>query len=304
MKQLSDLPQFEKISLKRQPRTRSLAANYPSYSEFNFTNLFAWDIHNMTQVSYFDKGCAILLQHPATKNQFYTLIGSRNLDGRVKQLLEISRQQGFDTCLRRVPQTVVDGINHSDFTIQEDRDNFDYILSASYHAGLRGPKNGDRRYLIRKFLKENGARLTVSRLDLTDHRTQSDILCCMSQWILTRHRNTFTSELERLAITRVLDASDQLPVQALGFYLDGIMHAFSIFEGLNKTMGIVHFEKYNLAYKGIAPYVRHSVAKEFSDNHIASINYEQDLGISGLRQAKLLLHPKRFLKKYTISVKS
>jgi hypothetical protein len=306
MKKIANFPKFEKLSIKHGSLVRSFAADYPSYSEFSFTNLFAWNTDGVTSISRFDDGLAVLLQDHATKEEFYTLIGSQDMDVSVRQLIGINRKKGQGGRLRLVPQTVIDNLdNRSDFIIQEDRDNFDYVLSVSYHANLIGSKNEDRRYLIRKFLKESSTKLEARHLDLADHKTKSDILYCMSQWILASSKNPIASEIERAAIIiRVLDSAGELPVQALGFYVDGVICAFSIFEYIQDSMGIVHFEKCNLSYKGLAQYVRNSVAKEFLANRVHYINYEQDLGIEGLRKAKSMLHPDSFLKKYTVSLKN
>ncbi|MEK7059726.1 MAG: phosphatidylglycerol lysyltransferase domain-containing protein [Patescibacteria group bacterium] len=305
MKKIAQFPQFEKLSTQHESLLRSLVSNYPSYSEFVFTSLFAWDTDDAVQVSCFDGGFAVLSQDHETKKKFYALIGSDNIDFLVRQLIELSNKKGFGGYLRLVPQTVIDNLNKaSDLIIQEDRNNFDYILSANYHAELLGPKNENRRYLIRKFTKENGAGLTVQHLDLTNSQTRSDILECMSKWMLMSSKNSAKSEIEFIAIKRALDLSEQLPLQALGYYINGIMCAFSIFEYIQNSTGIVHFEKCNLNYKGIAQHVRNSVAKEFLANNVHYINYEQDLGVVGLRKAKSMLHPDSFLKKYTVSAKA
>jgi hypothetical protein len=305
MKKIANFPRLEELSIEDGPTLRSLIADYPPYSEFNFTNLFAWDANNVVQVSQFAGGLAILLQDHDTKRNFYTLIGSQSVDLVVKQLIEMSRQKGLGTSLRLVPQTVIDSLNNSsDFIIEEDRDNFDYILSVDYHAKLAGHKNANRRHLITKLVKENNTRLKVKQLDLTDHQDKSDILLCTSQWISASSKNHVKSEAELAAINRVLDSSALLNVRGLGFYIDDTICAFSLFEYLQNAMGIVHFEKCDLSYKGIAQYVRNCVAKEFLAHGVDYINYEQDLGIEGLRKAKSMLHPDSFLKKYTVSLKS
>ena len=297
---LVDFPRFEKLSIKHGPFIRPLAANYPPYSEFNFTNLFAWNTDGLVEVSHFNKGLVLLLKNHKTKKKFYTFIGVQDVGSLAKQLIAKSP----DGYLRLVPQIVADHLSTSDFIILEDRDNFDYVLSANYHAKLVGHKNEKRRYLIKKFLKENGDKLAVKNLDLTDNLSRSDILHCMSQWVLKSSKDPIMSEVESIAIARVLDAADQLPVQGLGFYIDGLLCAFSIFEKTHDLTGIVHFEKCDLYYKGLAQYVRNSVAKEFLANGVRYINYEQDLGIEGLRKAKSMLHPDSFLKKYTVRIKN
>lgn len=297
---LVDFPRFERLSIKHGLLIRSLAANYPSYSEFNFTNLFAWNTDGLVGVSHLNKGLVLLLKNHITNTKFYTFISAQDADSVAKKLIAKSP----DGCLRLVPQIVSDNLSKSDFIIEEDRDNFDYMLSASYHAKLIGHQNEQRRYLIKKFLQENDSKLAVKNLDLTDNLSRSDIRYCMSQWIFKSGKDSLMNEIESIAIGRVLDAADQLPVQGLGFYVDGRLSAFSILEKTHDSTGIVHFEKCDISYKGLAQYVRKSVAEEFLANGVRYINYEQDLGIEGLRKAKSMLHPDSFLKKYTVRLKN
>lgn len=254
-------------------------------------------------VSGFPGGYAVLIGDHAGNNRFYSLIGSDGVLPVVERLLDMSRSQGYDASLRRVPKVVADNLaGDTGMVVREDRDNFDYLLSVSYLAGLEGSKNQSRRRLIRKFLDEHGDSLEVRRLDLTDPKAASDIISCTSEWISLRAgKNPLQSMQEKNAIARVLESAGQLPVRAFGFYADGAIRAFSIFEYLHSSTGVVHFEKCDLRLKGIASYVRHRVAKEFLQDRMLNINYEQDLGIEGLRKAKQMLHPADFLKKYTIS---
>jgi hypothetical protein len=279
---------------------KSVAASYPPYSEFSFTNLFAWNARDLTEISRFDDGLIASLRNRDTGNGFYTLIGSGDLDSLVAELVDMSSAKSLEG-LRLVPQVVVDSLRRpDDYIIEEDRDNFDYVLSTEYHAELKGSKNETRRRLIRKFLRENDAELAVERLDLTNLRVRTEVLDCISQWIRARGKDPQQGEFERAALTRVLDSCSQLDVQAVGFYIHGTMRAFSVYEYLTNDLGIVHFEKCDLSYRGLAQYVRHTVAKLFISNGTRYLNYEQDLGLRGLRQAKSMLHPDRFLKKYTI----
>ena len=53
-------------------------------------------------------------------------------------------------------------------------------------------------------------------------------------------------------------------------------------------MAVVHIEKANPDIRGLYQYINHQF-----------INREEDLGIEGLRKAKLSYHPIRFTEKYT-----
>jgi len=300
METMTATREFKKLSLAHSALFKSVAGGYPAYSEFNFTNLYAWNTRGLTGVSGFERGLVVRLLNRATGNSFFTLIGSVPLDSLIEELIDISRADNLEG-LRLIPQVVVDNLNHpGDFVIEEDRDNFDYVLSAAYHAELKGGKNEQRRYLIRKFLQENNAGLEVAQLDLTNSKIRADILGCMSDWIRKHGKDPQNAQSERLALTRVLESSLALKVQAVGFYIGGTMCAFSVFEYMTEDWGIVHFEKCDLSYRGLAQYVRNTVAKRFVSNGTRYINYEQDLGLQGLRRAKSMLHPDTFLKKYTI----
>ena len=65
---------------------------------------------------------------------------------------------------------------------------------------------------------------------------------------------------------------------------------------------IGHFEKADPKVEGLYQYLKHAVALNLSERGVKYMNIEQDLGVEGLRHAKMGSHPVHFLKKYTVSL--
>ena len=74
--------------------------------------------------------------------------------------------------------------------------------------------------------------------------------------------------------------------------LSGKLTAFSIFSRLNDTTYNVQFEKADFRKKGAAQLINQETAKLLQDRCIY-LNREQDLGVKGLRQAKMSYNPVR-----------
>ncbi|MFH1617769.1 MAG: phosphatidylglycerol lysyltransferase domain-containing protein, partial [Candidatus Margulisiibacteriota bacterium] len=85
-----------------------------------------------------------------------------------------------------------------------------------------------------------------------------------------------------------------------GIFIGGKLQAFTVGTRLNPQTAVIHFETANPDYKGLSQVVNQEfVINEWSK--MKYINREQDLGIPGLRKAKLSYHPHHLVNKYTIS---
>ena len=79
--------------------------------------------------------------------------------------------------------------------------------------------------------------------------------------------------------------------------IDGKPVAFSIGEEVNPRGVVVHFEKALDGYNGLYP----AINREFAARALSGyeyINREEDMGIEGLRKAKLSYYPAILLEKY------
>ena len=84
-----------------------------------------------------------------------------------------------------------------------------------------------------------------------------------------------------------------------GIFIDGKLEAFTMGEYINPNMALIHIEKANPMIRGLYPYINQQfLVNEFSD--VEFVNREEDLGIEGLRKAKLSYHPVKFIEKYTV----
>jgi len=106
---------------------------------------------------------------------------------------------------------------------------------------------------------------------------------------------------EYFAFERFLSSADPC-IETVGLYADSRLVGFSSFELLPNEMAIVHFSKADHAlHGGICDVLYWEEAKLLKTRGVRHYNWEQDLGLNGLRQSKKKYQPTRFLQKFTVS---
>ncbi len=106
-------------------------------------------------------------------------------------------------------------------------------------------------------------------------------------------------EDEQIVINELLENFDALGVVAGIIVCDGQPVAYSIGEKMSQNMALIHIEKANRAYSGAYAAINKMFAEhEFSDTQF--INREEDMGIEGLRKAKLSYRPAQLGEYYTV----
>ncbi len=92
-----------------------------------------------------------------------------------------------------------------------------------------------------------------------------------------------------------------LDVQGAVITIENKVVAFTIGQMLNENTAVVHIEKADPEIQGLYPVIN----QQFCENNWHSaryINREQDLGIPGLREAKLSYYPDHMVKKFCITL--
>ena len=186
----------------------------------------------------------------------------------------------------------------------EERDMFDYIYDGESIRTLAGTKNQKKRNHLSYFLKEYENRFTYKLLNEDNFSECIDLLKEWSQ--LKAENDTYDESVdeELIGIKKIFNNYDKLSdkIKIAGVYIDDKLEAFTIGELLNKNMAVIHIEKANANIRGLYPFInKEFLVNEFSD--VEFVNREEDMGIEGLRKAKLSYHPVRFVEKYTIREK-
>jgi hypothetical protein len=82
--------------------------------------------------------------------------------------------------------------------------------------------------------------------------------------------------------------------------IDGNLEALSIGGRLGKKTVTVHVEKANTAFRGLYQAINNEFCKHVAKD-VKRINREEDMGIPGLRKAKLSYKPSMLVEKYTVT---
>ena len=107
-------------------------------------------------------------------------------------------------------------------------------------------------------------------------------------------------DYEVRGIHEILKNCSLLNVRMSGVYIDGHLEAFTIgsYNPLEK-MAVIHIEKANPEIRGLYQFINQQfLIEEFPDAVL--INREDDLGLEGLRKAKLSYNPIDYARKYQV----
>jgi hypothetical protein len=194
---------------------------------------------------------------------------------------------------KNIPQSVLeanrDKIAEMGISVEEDRDNFDYLYSQNELASLSGKKFHKKKNHVNSFLLSypNHEEKTIGA------DTVGDAIKVLDAWRAGR-----PDEGDYKAAKEALELRDTLGMDGMVVYIEGRPAAYCLGEQHpNGRIYLEHFEKGLDEYRGIYQYVNMAFAASLA-GRAELINREQDLGEEGLRQAKMTYRPVDFVKKF------
>nr|WP_314278115.1 phosphatidylglycerol lysyltransferase domain-containing protein [uncultured Peptostreptococcus sp.] len=187
------------------------------------------------------------------------------------------------------------------FEYIEERDIFDYVYDAEKLRTVKGRKLSGKRNHLNYFKREYEARVERRLLDVDDF---SDCLNLLKEWSTSKDGDQeFEDSIddEYIGIKKLLDNYQSLKdrLKIYGIFIDGKLEAFSMGEKINDEMALVHIEKANAEIRGLYPYINQMFISDIFPD-VKWVNREEDMGIEGLRKAKMSYYPERFVEKYTV----
>lgn len=108
------------------------------------------------------------------------------------------------------------------------------------------------------------------------------------------------SEDETIAMNRLFDDYFSLGVTGMLLYVNNELVGVTAGELLTEDTALIHLEKANTNFSGAYASVNQLFVENYF-SHTKYINREEDMGIEGLRKAKLSYHPAFLLEKYTVT---
>lgn len=298
---IPQFPEFKKLKFSDKKDVESFTHKYPPYSDFNFVNLWSWNLKDEAKISQSDGNFIIKFTDYITNEPFYSFLGDQNRIKTANRLLELCKEEGVSTKLRLIPEVTAEifGLDNG-FVILEDRDHFDYLYKIESLITMNGSGLASKRQQARHF--ENTFEHEVKQLDLSDQNTKNQVLNLFHNWASDKLNKipSYFFQNEYRALERFLDFGKQ--IIGVGIYVEDKLIASTFSEKVSNEYAISHFQKaLTNFYKGLNPYLSQQVAKLLKNDGIKFHNFEQDLGIPGLRASKESYQPNHHLKKYTIS---
>lgn len=292
-------PSFKNLELTDKLDIEKFTKDFPPYSDFNFTSLWCWDTRSQIQISELHNNLVVKFTDYLTGEPFYSFIGINLVNKTITDLFQLANKEGIIMKMKLIPEETIKLVDKFSFNIIEDRDNFDYILSTKDLSTYKGNKFGPKRNFVNRFKRNYLS--TTKMLDLSNFGIQSQIKENCAIWALQKELNKMDFEHEFIAISRTFSLN-QTEIIAVGIFIEERLVAFSINEKLNHNYSILHFEKgYIDSYIGLFPFLMQETSRILSEAGRDLLNYEQDMGLIGLRQSKVSYNPTQYLKQYIIT---
>ena len=179
------------------------------------------------------------------------------------------------------------------YNLDESRNEFDYIYKRENITNLSGKKYHSKRNHISAFSKQfdwHYEPITAENM--------SGVKKCAEMWYNENlDRGDVELDAERKGINILLDNMSALNMKGGAISVDGNIVAFTLGSPINSKVYDIHIEKALKSYATAYTVINREFARhELSDYEY--INRENDLGVEGLRRAKLSYHPDILLKKY------
>ncbi len=269
---------------------------YPQiHSSNTFTNMVCWNNFAHYRYAYVN-GNVIISSTFEGATRFRPPIGPRDPE-LMRALLKLVLDVGDETPLTHIDPDTAQWMHEIDpcLVLMPDRDHSDYVYRASDLAELHGKHYLKIRSQIHKFRKNY--KHTVEPITPGN---REELISFLEKWCELKkcESDSFLAhEIE--ATSYAVEHLSELSLQGLLIRVDSQVGAISLFERLNADTAVVHFEKGLPEYEGIYKIINVKTAEVLA-GEVKYINRESDLGVPGLREAKMRYHPHHMVEVYSL----
>ena len=269
--------------------------------EYNFANLFLW---GRQKAVIHEGNLAFFCQF--NRRSVYLFPLGQDVKLTLDAIIGDARKRGIPcrlTGLTQQDKANLESWYPDQFYFQPDRDSFDYIYSVDALAELKGKK------LQRKRNHCNRFRLLhpdCAAVPITDENTPQ-ICQMLENWYAARKAAdpTVSFHLEKVAITKALRNRQALGMEGLALVDRGRVIAMTLGSRLSECTFDIHFEKAAEGYDGAYNVINQEFARYLKEKYpnLQWLDREDDMGLEGLRKAKLSYCPDRLVEKYWACLK-
>ena len=269
--------------------------------DLSFSNLCSWRFLYDTQFAVVDN--FLVFKFWAGEQLAYMMpVGTGDLKAVLWELIEDARKENQHFCMLGVCSNMradLEAILPEQFTFTEDRDYADYIYLRSDLSTLKGKKFQAKRNHINRF---RNTYPDYEYTPITPDRIQ-ECLDLEAEWCKVNHcdQQEGTGN-ERRALIYALHNFEALGLTGGILHVNAKIVAFTFGMPINHETFGVHVEKADTSIDGAYAMINYEFANRIPEQYIY-INREEDLGLEGLRKAKLSYQPVTILEKYMACLK-
>ncbi len=288
---------FQRLSLSDRPVYAPILENAGERGcEYGFANLYLWGRQRAAMVD----SCLVLFSQFNRKTVYPFPVGPGDKRAALEAIIA-------DAQSRDIPCRIT-GLTASDvawlqenfpgrFRIHSDRAGYDYVYAIDDLADLKGRPYQKKRNHIHKFYK---AFPQAKAVPLTDDLVpQAEQM--LSSWYDRRLEDDPQADfhMERTALFKALKDYKALSMEGMALVDGGKVLAFTLGSPLSKTTFDIHFEKALAEADGAYPAINQAFARYLREKYpdVEFLNREDDLGLEGLRKAKLSYYPHHMVEK-------
>lgn len=266
-------------------------------SEFSFANIFIWrkvyriKIASLNGVIYIKGAC------PGTgMDMHYQPIVPDHIP-LAGILSEIKTDTGSPSRIYAANKQFVDRIRNESIPvagINMNRDMFDYVYLTEDLAKLEGKKYHNKRTHINKFMRSYEFVYKELAKDQFD-----DCIEIFDSWAADMETD---SAEEKEAVISALENMEALGLCGAVLYIGRKPVAFTIGEHFKDDTALIHIEKAVPDLAEAYSVINQQFVSRKWQGKVKYINREEDMGIEGLRIAKMSYRPYKFIEKFNIEL--
>lgn len=285
---------FEQLTLDQKARYDAIFQQSGKRGcEYNFNNLYLW---GRQRIAFHEGNIAFFSQFDRRSVYPFPLSGG-DLKPTLDAIIHDAQMRGIPCRLTSLSQddcALLEQLYPGRFRFHHDRDGFDYVYDIHDLADLTGRKFQRKRNHINRFRQEYPNCTTEP---LTDENTEEAVQLLI-QWFTDRELADPQGDfhMEKAAVFKALRNRTELGMEGLLLKHNGRLIAMTMGSRLVEDTFDIHFEK---ALLDAYPVINQEFARYLRAKYptLQFLDREDDMGLEGLRKAKLSYNPHHMVEK-------